>query len=100
MAWFALTVKLGDRTLVEHVQAIWNTNASRDLVRGTKEKVDDWVGRATDEVANDVAKKVPRHATSQGDGVDDTGLKKPMESVEEHDRKALRGLIGSGAGKP
>lgn len=100
MTWFALTVRLGDRTLFEHVQAIWKTHESQDLVRGTKEKVGDLVGRATDEVAKGVAKKAPNHVNSRGDGIDETtGASTPMENVEDNDRKALRGLIGKGTGK-
>jgi hypothetical protein len=99
MTWFALTVRLGDRTLFEHAQAIWNTHESQDLVKGTKERMGDLVERATDEVAKGVTKKVPSHASSRGDDLDENGAKTPMEEVGEHDRKQLRGLIGSRTGK-
>lgn len=38
-AWFGLTVRLGERTLFQHVAAIGGSPESQDLVRGTKQKV-------------------------------------------------------------
>jgi hypothetical protein len=36
-AWFGMTVKLGDRTLFEHLHAIGQTKESKELVDGTKQ---------------------------------------------------------------
>jgi hypothetical protein len=35
-AWFGMTVKLGERTLFEHLHAIGQTKESKELVDGTK----------------------------------------------------------------
>jgi hypothetical protein len=43
--WWGLTVPLGDHTLFGHLQAIASSKESRDLVRGTKEKVADLKNR-------------------------------------------------------
>ena len=37
VAWFGATVKLGSRTLFEHLHAIGQTKESQDLVDGTKQ---------------------------------------------------------------
>ncbi len=37
VAWFGATVKLGSRTLFEHLHAIGQTRESQELVDGTKE---------------------------------------------------------------
>jgi hypothetical protein len=100
-AWFGMTVPLGDRTLFEHIQAIWKTNASQDLLRGTKEKVGDLVDRATDKVVKGVARNAPSQVNSHGEGAgQEPGVTPPppppMEDLPAKDRKALRGLIGQG----
>lgn len=38
IVWFSVTVKLGDKTLVQHVRAIWHTNEVQDLKRGVEDK--------------------------------------------------------------
>ncbi len=38
-AWFGMTVKLGSRTLFEHLHAIEQTKESQELVDGTREAV-------------------------------------------------------------
>ncbi len=91
--WFGSTVKLGKYTLVEHVQNIWRTNESRELVDGTKGKVGDLVNRASDKVVNRMGKSVTAPATSRGESADPPGAA-PLEDVQNEDRKALRDLIG------
>ena len=39
--WWGMTVQLGDHTLFGHIAAIGSSKESKDLVRGTKEKVAD-----------------------------------------------------------
>jgi hypothetical protein len=100
MTWFAMTVRLGDRTLFEHVQAIWKTHESQDLVKGTKDKVGNLVDRATDKVVKGVAKKSPNQVNTRDEHTsDESGAAVPMEELQERDRKALRGLIGNGIHK-
>lgn len=100
-AWLAFTVPLGERTLVEHVQVILKTRESQDLLQGTKEKVGDFVDKATDKVVKGVSKKAPSQVTSRGEGVNAESNvvpppPPPMEDLPEADRKALRGIIGQG----
>jgi phage gp45-like len=38
IVWFSVTVKLGQKTLVEHVRAIWHTNEVQDLKHGVEDK--------------------------------------------------------------
>ena len=97
LVWFGVTAKLGDRTLFEHIQAIWKTPASQDLVRGTKDKMGNLVDRATDRVVKGVAKNAPNQVTAHGAAAEqDLGTSPPMEDVHAQDRKALRNLIEQG----
>jgi hypothetical protein len=34
--WFGATVRLGDKTLFQHVSAIWHTKETQDLIHGTR----------------------------------------------------------------
>ena len=97
LVWFGATAKLGDRTLFEHVQAIWKTPESQGLVRGTKDKMGGLVDRATDRVVKGVAKNAPNQITAHGVAADqDPTASPPMEDVQAKDRKALRNLIEQG----
>jgi hypothetical protein len=97
MIWFGATVPLGEQTLFEHIQAIWKTHESQDLVRGTKRKVGHMVDRATDKVAKSVARNASAHLNTSGEGIGEEAP--PMEDLPSKDRNALRGLIGNGIGK-
>jgi hypothetical protein len=103
LAYVAFTVPLGERTLVEHIQVILNTRESQELLKGTKEKVDDIVNQATDKVVKGVVKKAPSQITSRGEGEKSEESvvppSSPMEDLAEGDRKALRGIIGQGQPK-
>lgn len=92
--WFGATVRLGDRTFFEHVQAIWKTHESRELVRGTKEKVGSIIDRSSEKVVHGVAKKV---AGSDEGG--ENGQAAPLEELPAKDRNELRGIIGRGVEK-
>jgi hypothetical protein len=95
LGYVAFTVPLGERTLVEHLQVIFKTRESQELVDGTKAKVGDLVGRATEKVVEGVAKQAPSQTTTRGDGQDRKIVPQaPQETVEEQDRQALRKLIG------
>ncbi len=96
-----MTVRLGDRTLVGHVQAIWHTRASQDLVHGTEQKVGDLVNRATNRVVKDVVKNAPDSVVrphAQG-SENPQGESPPLEELPAKDRHALRGIIGHRAGQ-
>jgi hypothetical protein len=92
--WFGSTVELGNRTLFGHVENIWKTRESKELVDGTKGKVGDLVDRASDKVVKGVGKNVTSPASSRGERADDQGGARPMEEVQNEDRKSLRDLIG------
>lgn len=99
-AWFALTVQLGERTLFEHVQAIWKAPASRDLVRGAKDKVGSLMDRATDKVVKGVSKSAPGVANAHGERVTQAPeVVPPLEDLPAQDRKALRSIIGHSASR-
>ena len=91
--WFGTTVKLGQRTLFEHVQNIWQTHESQELVDGTKGKVGELVDKASDKVTKGVGKNVTAPASSRGETPEPKETR-PMENVENEDRKTLRDLIG------
>ena len=99
MTWFGMTVRLGDRTLFEHVQAIWKTHESQDLLRGTKEKMGDLVDRASEKVVRGVAKNAPGQVAAHGENAGEESTKPPLEELPAKDRKALRGIIGHGLEK-
>ena len=89
--WFGTNVRLGKRTLFGHIQNIWKTHESQELVEGTKGKVGDLVERASDKVSKGVGKNVTAPASSRGE---ERPIAEPMEEVQNEDRKALRDLIG------
>jgi hypothetical protein len=99
ITWFGMTVRLGDRTLFEHVQAIWKTHESQDLLRGTKEKVGNLVDRASEKVVRGVAKSAPGQAKARDESAEAESAKPPLEELPAKDRKALRGIIGHGLEK-
>ena len=99
IAWFGMTVRLGDRTLFEHVQAIWKTHESQDLLRGTKEKVGNLVDRASEKVVRGVVKNGPSQASAHGENAAEESTRPPLEEPSAKDRKALRGIIGHGLEK-
>ncbi len=94
IVYFGTTVRLGDRTLFEHMQAIWRTHESQDLLRGTKQKVGDLVDRASEEVVQDVVKHGPGQSGAHGTSSAEESEKPPLEELPAKDRKALRGIIG------
>jgi len=98
-----LTVKLGDRTFFEHLQAIWETKETKELRRGTKEKVESLVDDATDKVVKGVTEHAPSRVIMRGDGTREENAipsQPPQENLSPEDRKALRNIIGQGRYKP
>jgi hypothetical protein len=91
LIWFGSTVELGKRTLFGHIQNIWKTHESQELVDGAKGKVGDLVDRASDKVSKGVGKNITAPASSRGEEQEGAP---PMEDVQGEDRKALRDLIG------
>jgi hypothetical protein len=93
IVWFGSTVELGKRTLFGHIQNIWKTHESQELMDGTKGKVGELVNRASDRVVKGVGSGVTAPASSLGESAEEPG-EKPMEEVQNEDRKTLRDLIG------
>ena len=84
-AWFGMTVKLGSRTLFEHLHAIEQTKESQELVDGTREAVRQ---RA---VAKEVgAKRVFRRRVSRDAGA-------PLERLSSSERRQLKYLLDKAA---
>jgi hypothetical protein len=72
LAWFGATVKLGSRTLFEHMRAIAGTKESQELVDGTKQ--------AAEPLVDDVKRHIGRG--------DDKGDKSEKGEKGEGDRQA------------
>ena len=100
--YYGMTVKLGERTFFQHIQAIWETKETQELRRGTKQKVGGLVDKATDQVVKGVSKNAPGKVLMRGDGIDTeaTATQPPQEKLSPEDRKALRNIIGQGRAKP
>jgi hypothetical protein len=89
--WWGMTVQLGDRTLFGHIAAIGSSKESKDLVRGTKEKV------------ADLKKRIVDDKPTKGLNVnDESGPPKPapQERLTNADRREIKRLIDSKRGKP
>lgn len=102
-AWFGTTVKLGPRTLFQHLRAIGQTQESRELVDGTRQAAEPLVegvkrrlaGAAASETAPepDVEKssetaKAPGPAPEAG-----PAPRAPRERVSPADKRQLRKVI-------
>lgn len=74
VVWFAVTVKLGNRTLYGHLRAIFATQAAKDLAEGAKDE------------AKKIAEKL-KHT----DGSHDAGP--PLEKPTTKERDELDKLI-------
>ena len=87
--WFGLTVPLGDHTLFGHLSAIGQSRESRDLVRGTKEKVGDLKKRmAGGEAKAQKDDKSPPAEAAPSE-------RAPQERLTHVDRKEIRHFIDS-----
>lgn len=68
VVWFAWKVPIGNKTLVGHVKAIWETKEVKDLKDGVKEKA----GPAVDRLERGV--KAGYHAATGSDDAVDAGV--------------------------
>jgi hypothetical protein len=101
--YYGMTAKLGDRTFFQHVRAIWETQETKELRRGAKQKVSGLVDEATDGVVKGVARNAPGKVSMRGEGTaGETAVpsQPPQENLSPQDRKALRNIIGQGRFKP
>jgi len=117
LAYFGMTVKLGSRTLFEHLRAIGQTKESQELVDGTKEAaeplVDDVRRRIGQSHADhaDHAEKDDKTAKTEKTGRDDEPGDKPdkqahaqatpdagaapRDDFSPSERRRLRHLLGA-----
>jgi hypothetical protein len=86
-AWFGTTVKLGPRTLFEHLRAIGQTRESQELVDGTKE--------AAEPLVDGVRRRItgtPAAAPASGAPAPEKAPP-PEEKLSTADKRQLRKLI-------
>jgi len=91
VAWFGATVKLGSRTLFEHLHAIGQTKESQELVDGTKQ--------VAAPLVDDVKRRIGR-----GDGKGDKQAELPaappdagaaQDDFSPSEKRQLRRLLGA-----
>jgi hypothetical protein len=102
-AWFGLTVPLGDRTLYGHITAIGHSKESRELVRGTKEKVGDLKRRiAGGEAQHEKPEKPEKKKADKVDKAENganSEKAEPQERLTNIDRKEIRHFIDGARAK-
>ena len=81
-AWFGITVKLGERTLFQHVRAIGQTKESQELVDGTRQAVRQGMGGKEDSAGH------PGRAADAG---------APLERLSSSEQRQLRYLLDKAA---
>jgi len=90
VAWFGVTVKLGPRTLFQHLRAIGQTKESQDLVDGTKQAaapiVDDVRSRISGTPEASAQGKTDGKADSKAEGA-------PQERLSDSEQRQLRELL-------
>jgi hypothetical protein len=88
--WWGLTVQLGDHTLFGHIAAIGSSKESKDLVRGTKEKVAD--------IKKQLVENKPRGLNVTDETPPPPRAKPaaaPQERLTNADRRELKRLVES-----
>jgi hypothetical protein len=91
LAWFGATVKLGSRTLFEHLHAIGQTKESQELVDGTKQ--------AAEPIVDDVKRRIG-HGDKGGDKQAQLPQAPPDAGAAQDDfspseKRQLRRLLGA-----
>jgi hypothetical protein len=92
VAWFGATVKLGSRTLFEHLHAIGQTKESKELVDGTKQVAEplvDDVKRRIGGKANVADSKVAEIPVLPPDAG------RPQDDFSSQEKRQLRRLLGA-----
>jgi hypothetical protein len=92
IAWFGITVKLGPRTLFQHLRAIGQTKESQELVDGTKQAA----GPLVDDVRRRISGKPEAGgagATGPGDSTGGKGSGAPQERLSDSEQRQLRELL-------
>ena len=89
----SLTVKLGDRTAVQHARRIWSTPETREMVRGVEQKA----GPVLEKVKRGVAAGVREAAEGEAVSARDAGVDAGVDPAADADppRNAERGAPAS-----
>ena len=97
--WFGMNVKLGEATLFSHIQAIWESEESQNLVEGTRQKVDEVSKDVTGMLGERAIKGQGSPSESTSDDASESGRAEKSERSDEtltdEDREALGKLIRS-----
>jgi hypothetical protein len=93
IAWFGITVKLGPRTLFQHLRAIGQTKESQELVDGTKQAA----GPLVDDVRRRISGKPDGasggHAAPPGGDSAPGKPAAPQERLSDSEQRQLRELL-------
>lgn len=81
--WFSTQVKLGDYTCLGHMRRIWNSEETKDLRDGVKEKA---TSEGTKEMVHDIKEKTAPVVDKVKRGVE-AGVKEAAESEPAQDVK-------------
>ena len=81
VAWFGITVKLGSRTLFQHLRAIGETKESQELVDGTRQ--------AAEPIVDDVRRRIS--GKQEATAAPDAGA--PQERLSSSEQRQLRELL-------
>jgi hypothetical protein len=95
-AWWGFTVRLGNRTLFGHIAAIGASKESKELVRGTKEKVADLKKRIVHHENQGL--EVAGEASARP-GAGPAAKAAPAEHLTNADRRDMKRLLESRRGK-
>jgi hypothetical protein len=91
LVWFGANVRLGSRTLFQHLQAVGSTRETREFFDGTRQ--------SAQPIVDGVRKRLGSNAAPDnqiGKTVPDAGAP-PGEDVSPLDRLRLRKVLGSGS---
>jgi hypothetical protein len=102
-AWFGATVKLGSRTLFEHLRAIGQTKESQELVDGTKQAAGPLVDDVKRRISAGAAAKAAKPGKDDNNVADerqahlpalppDAGA--PRDDFSPSERRQLRRMLG------
>lgn len=92
--WFGANVRLGSRTLFQHLQAIGRTHETQDLLEGTRQ--------SAKPIIDSVRKRLGGGASAETDPdkvVPDGGAA-PADEISDTDRHRLRKMLGAKAPAP
>ncbi len=90
--WFGANVRLGSRTLFEHLQAIGRTRETQDLLDGTRESAKPLVDGVRKRLAGGTA---TNQTTGSAKAAVDAGAP-PDDEISPADRQRLRKLLEAG----